>query len=49
MNLEYVCSINRDLRSFIMQNGTAIPIRREDFARIKRTYEQYIFRKVREL
>lgn len=49
VNLEYVCSINRDLRSFIMQNGTAIPIRREDFARIKRTYEQYIFRKAREL
>jgi DNA-binding LytR/AlgR family response regulator len=49
VNLEYVCSIDRNLRSFIMQNGTAIPIRREDFARIKRIYEQYIFRKAREL
>ena len=47
VNFNFVRSVNRDLRCFIMQDGDNVPIRRESMTEAKKALEQFLFHKTR--
>ena len=49
VNLNFVRSIDKELRCFIMQDGSNVPIRRESMSDAKKALEQFLFHKTRGL
>lgn len=48
VNLSHVQSIDRELRCFVMTDGSNVPIRRESMSRAKKAYEDFLFSRLRE-
>lgn len=46
-NLKHVKSLDRELKTFVMQNGDSVYIRQQSLRAAARTYEEYLFRKTR--
>lgn len=44
VNLSHVQYIDKNLRCFIMDDNSSIPIRRESFSKFKKIFEDYLFR-----
>lgn len=49
VNLSHVRRIDRELKAFVMADGSNVPIRRESMASAKKAYEDYLFAKTRSL
>lgn len=49
INLSYVMYINPELRCFVMENKTNIPIRREFWSKAKKVLEDFLFERTRRL
>lgn len=49
VNLSHVQYIDQEIKSFIMDNGNSVPIKRELLTKAKRDLENYIFSKTRGL
>ena len=49
VNLAYIKSLNKDLSVFEMKEGGNVYIRRESMSLSKKTYEDYLFNKTREI
>ena len=49
VNLSGVCSVDQELRCFVMQDGKNVPIRRESMSLAKHALEDYLFSKTRGL
>ena len=49
VNLSYVMYIDMELRSFVMENKTIIPIRREFLTKAKKALEDFLFDRTRRL
>ena len=47
VNVASICSIDQELRCFIMKNGKNIPIRRESMGKAKAALKEYLFRSAR--
>ena len=47
VNLNFVRSVDKNLRCFIMQDGNNVPIRRESMSDAKKALEQFLFQKTR--
>lgn len=48
VNLAHVQYLDRELRCFVMADGSNVPIRRESMSRAKRAYEDFLFSRLRE-
>lgn len=46
-NLNYVKSLDRELKTFVMQNGDPVYIRQQSLPQAARAYGEYLFRKTR--
>lgn len=49
VNLSYVMYIDMELRCFVMENKTNIPIRREFLTKAKKTLEDFLYKRTRRL
>ena len=47
VNLNYVRSIDQELRCFLMADGQRVPIRRESMSQARKALENHLFQKVR--
>lgn len=47
VNLNYVQYIDTELKCFLMENGTNVPIRRESMPEAKKALEEHLFKKTR--
>ena len=47
VNLNYVRSIDQELRCFLMADGERVPIRRESMSQARKALENHLFQKVR--
>ncbi len=46
-NMDFICSVNPELRCLVMKDGTNIPVRREIYPKVRKRYENHLFSKAR--
>lgn len=47
VNMDFICSVNPELRCLVMKDGTNVPIRREIYPKVRKRYENHLFSKAR--